>query len=634
MADAVIGALRVELGADSARLEDGLKQAQNALSSFARNITNIAAGIGLEKIIEKSVSEAVFFVKDGFERIDKIGKEAQKAGIGVEAFSGLVLSAELADVSMEQLGVSLGKLSKNMVDTSKGTGEAQATFQALGISVTDSNGKLKDAGTVLTEIAGKFANSADGAGKTAAAIALLGRSGKDLIPLLNAGADGLEEMRKTAENMGLVISENTAASVEHFNDNLKILAKTKEGIVNLVIQGVIPALVRLSDQFVENAKDGSFIQQAAGFVITEFKGLVVATYELVAAFTGLVQIGEAIKTLWDTRNTELFNTALTNLQTLVKQFPQTLQDARDAANGLFSTLTVEGKKGVEDIDTGISKFTETINNLKLRTAELRLGVVGLADGFLQQAVQLKLMNAEQALAITNADQLNGKQAQLNQAMLNFQGARVANEAIGPWENYQKQIERVQKALQATGLTAEETQKLQVRAAQLSGEAYAMSAEKSLDGWVNALKTMGQKNKELAIAYKAVAITQALINTYLGATKAYAELGPFGFVAAAGIIAAGLAQVALIAGLQFAKGGSFQVGGGMTGLDSQLVAFRATPGEVVDVRRPGQPGAGGQAMTVNLNLPSPGNIFSDHIREMVTALNKAAPDGYVLKVPTA
>lgn len=41
---------------------------------------------------------------------------------------------------------------------------------------------------------------------------------------------------------------------------------------------------------------------------------------------------------------------------------------------------------------------------------------------------------------------------------------------------------------------------------------------------------------------------------------------------------------------FKTGGSFRVGGG-GGIDSSLVAFRATPGEMVDIRRPGQ-GLGG------------------------------------------
>src|SRR5262245_672308 len=153
MADATIGALRVVLGADTGTFEDGLKRAEKLLGTFGKNVTTIASGIGLEKIVEKSVAAMVGSITEGFERIDKIGKEAQKVGIGVEAFSGLILSAELADVSMETLSTSLGKLSKNMVETSQGTGEAQKTFEALGITVTKTDGTLKSADQVLIELA-------------------------------------------------------------------------------------------------------------------------------------------------------------------------------------------------------------------------------------------------------------------------------------------------------------------------------------------------------------------------------------------------------------------------------------------------------------------------------------------------
>jgi len=51
---------------------------------------------------------------------------------------------------------------------------------------------------------------------------------------------------------------------------------------------------------------------------------------------------------------------------------------------------------------------------------------------------------------------------------------------------------------------------------------------------------------------------------------------------------------------FKTGGSFRVGGS-GGADSQLMQFRATPGEMVDIRRPGQDAGGGMAVHV---VPSP------------------------------
>jgi lambda family phage tail tape measure protein len=65
---------------------------------------------------------------------------------------------------------------------------------------------------------------------------------------------------------------------------------------------------------------------------------------------------------------------------------------------------------------------------------------------------------------------------------------------------------------------------------------------------------------------------------------------------------GLAQLAALgANLAFRNGGSFNVGGS-GGPDSQLVAFRASPGENVQINKPGQ--GGGRSVVVNMNISTP------------------------------
>ncbi|ARB11162.1 tail tape measure domain protein [Pseudomonas phage JG054] len=119
---------------------------------------------------------------------------------------------------------------------------------------------------------------------------------------------------------------------------------------------------------------------------------------------------------------------------------------------------------------------------------------------------------------------------------------------------------------------------------------------------NELKTQNMRNffsglaslqssniKELAAIGKAAAITQAIMNTYEGATKALAQGGIYGAAMAAVVVASGMAQVAAIRAQQtqgFMTGGNFTVGG-TGGADSQMVAFRATPGEQVTVSTPTQ-----------------------------------------------
>nr|QQZ50314.1 hypothetical protein JKL49_00875 [Phenylobacterium glaciei] len=207
-----------------------------------------------------------------------MGKMAQKVGVGVAALSQLQYAAELSDLSLEQLGGGLKKLGVNMAGVASGGAQpAAAAFRALGIDVTDANGQLRSTDAVFTDVAGAFGNMADGAGKTALAVQIFGKSGSDLIPLLNSGAKGLAEMRAEADALGLTIDETAARAAEGFNDNLTRLGKVTTGITRQLAAGLAPTLEVVSASLVSAAKDGDFM------------GAVVATLDI--AIRGLVSTG-------------------------------------------------------------------------------------------------------------------------------------------------------------------------------------------------------------------------------------------------------------------------------------------------------------------------------------------------------
>lgn len=124
-------------------------------------------------------------------------------------------------------------------------------------------------------------------------------------------------------------------------------------------------------------------------------------------------------------------------------------------------------------------------------------------------------------------------------------------------------------------------------------------QRTSDALGSAAGLMKSNSKEAFRVGQAAAIGQAIVNTYTAATAAYQSaaaipyvgwiLGP---VAAAGAIAAGMAQVSAIRSQQmpaYRTGGSMVVGGN-GGTDSQTVAFRATPGERVSINTPSQANA--------------------------------------------
>jgi TP901 family phage tail tape measure protein len=150
---------------------------------------------------------------------DKMAKMAQAIGVPIDELSRLKHAADLAGIDLDTLGKAVKRLSAGMLDASEaGTGPAARAFTMLGIQVRDSANNMRPASAVMQELAGRFAKMPNGVEKTALAMRIFGKSGADLIPLLNAGSDGLAEMYAEAEELGIVLDEKTGKAAEEFED--------------------------------------------------------------------------------------------------------------------------------------------------------------------------------------------------------------------------------------------------------------------------------------------------------------------------------------------------------------------------------------------------------------------------------
>lgn len=191
---------------------------------------------------------------------DEMGKLSQRVGIGVESLNELNYAAKLSDVSTEELSTGVTRLTSKMAEVAKGSKEAAAVFDSLGVKVQNSDGSLRSSEEVLKDIAQRFSEFSDGATKTAYATEIFGRAGAKLIPMLNAGRDGLAEMGDEARALGVVFDEKAAKAAERFNDNLTRLGQAAQGLKIELLQGLVPGLTEITQRFIEARAAGiSFI---------------------------------------------------------------------------------------------------------------------------------------------------------------------------------------------------------------------------------------------------------------------------------------------------------------------------------------------------------------------------------------
>jgi hypothetical protein len=262
----LIGALRVSLGLDTAQFSSGLNNAKGSLASFGR-----VAAVGFAAVAAAGVAAMTglgYAVKGAIDDFDEMAKTAQKVGLTVEELTRLRYAAGLSGVEISGLATGLQRLSKNMADVAAGAkGPAAQAFAALGISVVDADGKLRSSQDVLYDLAERFKSMPDGANKTAMAIAILGKSGAEMIPLLNGGAQALRDMADESDRFGQTVSTRAAKAAEVFNDNVSRLQSMLGGVVNRIAEAVLPTLADLSTRFVQAAADSGVLEAASGAII-------------------------------------------------------------------------------------------------------------------------------------------------------------------------------------------------------------------------------------------------------------------------------------------------------------------------------------------------------------------------------
>src|SRR6185295_12004135 len=93
----------------------------------------------------------------------------------------------------------------------------------------------------------------DGAGKTALAIALFGKSGAGLIPMLNQYGSEQAKVNAEAKRFGQVLSTETAVAAGDVHDKLDTLKAIAGGFGNSLLATTLPALKDLADYLLKVA---------------------------------------------------------------------------------------------------------------------------------------------------------------------------------------------------------------------------------------------------------------------------------------------------------------------------------------------------------------------------------------------
>lgn len=246
--------LAAKLTLDKSEYEQGLDDAEKsgnglgdrlkgafgtaAKAGAALGAAGVAAGAAIYGVATKSAQAS-----------DRVDKMSQKLGLSRTAFQELDFVASQSGTSVEGLRGGMRTLVRQMTSAATGTGKSADAFKKLGVSVTDANGEMKSQEDIFFETVSALQNMEDGTEKASLATQLLGRSGTELMPLLNGAAGSMDSMRQQAHDLGLVLSDETIDAGVKFTDTVDQVQRAFSAII-VQIGGDLMPIIQNALEFV------------------------------------------------------------------------------------------------------------------------------------------------------------------------------------------------------------------------------------------------------------------------------------------------------------------------------------------------------------------------------------------------
>ena len=251
----VIGEFVAKIGAETKGFDRGVDRSKQKMSGFAGafqrhskaiKVAALAAGAA---IVGMGIKSVMTFAKMG----DEIQKMAKRTGFSTEALSELRFVAEQSGASLNMLEKAVRKQAKTILDATDGLTTYVRVFDRLGLKAEELiQMKPEEA---FFKIANAVAEVENEQIRAATASDLWGgRVGTMLLPMLDAGAQGIADLRQEAHDLGLVFDQLSADKAARLTDAMNAQKRAVDGLALQIGDLVAGPLTQLAEGWTEIIK--------------------------------------------------------------------------------------------------------------------------------------------------------------------------------------------------------------------------------------------------------------------------------------------------------------------------------------------------------------------------------------------
>ncbi|MBB5684289.1 phage tail tape measure protein [Sphingobium boeckii] len=232
---------------------DGLRTKVSALGG---SLIGIAASFGVAFSVDAIVRAAAA----GLDYASSLQEVADQLGVTTGDLQFYRYVATQTGISQDEMDAGLQKLTKTLGQAAAGGKNQGQSFKDLGVNIRDANGDLRTAGDILPDIAEGLSKLESPVLLNAKGTELFGKAAFKLIPALQGGAAGINELAGAYKRLGIELTPQQIANADAAADKLADVKKVLEARIAGVVADnadqilrLVEALAKLADKAIKAA---------------------------------------------------------------------------------------------------------------------------------------------------------------------------------------------------------------------------------------------------------------------------------------------------------------------------------------------------------------------------------------------
>lgn len=403
---------------EARNFDAGIAKAQATLSKVSKAADTVAQKTkGMSTAAAGALAGIGGMALKSVQAADELNTLSAQTGFTTEEIQKFQYAADLVDVSFEDIAAATKKLTKSMNSDAEGTAEA---FDKIGVATRNADGSLRDSNEVFYEVLAALSGVTNETERDALAMQLLGTGATNLATIIDDGGAALKEYGEEAENLGVILDQETLDSLNDVNDELdKIKAKANGSISKAgaeAMQALAPIFEQVIDkisallEWIGKLDEGQLktitTVLAVVAAISPIAGLISSISGAVSGFLGfmptLQKAGAAIMS-WAAANPVLAITlavaalaaavianwdkikpvleaAWEKVKEVVDKVKEKVETAWNAIKETFETIKEKITGIFEDIKQTISDILDTIGNFLKEKINVYIGFINKLIG--------------------------------------------------------------------------------------------------------------------------------------------------------------------------------------------------------------------------------------------------------------